>query len=150
MKPLQTRPYMLSSDQGRLLQSMGASVSIKASSEQTGGVFNIFDVSCPPGYATPLHIHYTEDVSIYVLEGALTFYCGTESQAGSPGAYFFQPSGTAHGFRVDGSAPARLLYITFPAGLDRFLIEQSLPAPEGAAESAAARHKIEVLGPLPA
>jgi quercetin dioxygenase-like cupin family protein len=149
MRPLQTRPYTLKDEEGQSLQSLGALVSVKATWEQTGGVFNLFEVSCPPDYATPLHIHYTEDVAVYVLEGALTFFWGSEKKEAAAGAYFFQPRGTPHGFRVEGGTPARILYMTFPAGFDRFVIEQERPTPNSEPATAAARYKIEVLGPLP-
>jgi quercetin dioxygenase-like cupin family protein len=113
---------MLDNEEGQLLQALGASVSIKATSEQTGGLFNLFDVSCPPDYVTPLHIHYTEDVAIYVLEGKLTFFWGSEKKQADAGSYFFQPRGTPHGFRVGGNASARILYMTVPAGFDRFVL----------------------------
>ena len=65
------------------------------------------------------------------------------------GAYFFQPRGIPHGFRVEGVTPARILYMTFPAGLDRFAIEHELLASNSECVTAAARYKIEILGPLP-
>lgn len=74
MRSLQAKPYMLNNEEGQSLQSLGALISIKAASEQTGGAFNLFEVSCPPHYASPLLIHYTEDVVVYVLEGTLTFF----------------------------------------------------------------------------
>ena len=49
-----------------------ALVCVKATAEQTGGTMNLFEVTCLPGYATPLHIHYNEDVGVYVLEGVLS------------------------------------------------------------------------------
>ncbi len=149
MRPLQTKPYMLNDEEGQSLQSLGALVSIKATSEQTGGVFNLFEVTCPPDYATPLHIHYAEDVAVYVLEGALMFFWGSEKKEAVAGSYFFQPRGTPHGFRVEGGTPARILYMTIPAGFDRFVIEHKLPAPKSEPETDAARYKIEILGPLP-
>ena len=149
MRFLQTKPYMLDNEEGQYLQSLGALASIKATSEQTGGVFNLFEVSCPPDYATPLHIHYTEDVAVYVLEGTFTFFWGSEQKHAVAGSFFFQPRGTPHGFRVEGSTPARILYMTIPAGFDRFVIEQKLPDPETEPEMTAARYKIEILGPLP-
>ena len=99
--------------------------------------------------AIPLHIHYTEDVAVYVLEGALTFFWGCERKEAVAGSYFYQPRGTPHGFRVEGAAPARILYMTIPAGFDRFVIEQELPARKSDPETDAARYKIEILGPLP-
>ena len=128
---------------------MGALVSVKATSEQTGGAFNLFEVTCPPGYATPLHIHYAEDVAVYVLDGALTFFWGSEQRAALTGSYFYQPRGIPHGFRVEGRTPARLLYLTFPAGLDRFVIEQEQLASNAEPGTAAAHYQIEILGPLP-
>ncbi len=149
MIPLQTKPYMLNDEEGQSLQSLGALVSVKATWEQTGGVFNLFEVSCPSEYATPLHIHYAEDVAVFVLEGALTFFWGSEKKEAVAGSYFFQPRGTPHGFRVEGGIPARILYMTVPAGFDRFVIEYKLPTSMSEPETAAARYKIEILGPLP-
>lgn len=149
MAYLKTKPYALRCDEGQRLQSLGALVSVKATAEQTGGAFNLFDVSCPPGYATSLHIHYAEDVAVYVLEGALTFFWGSDKKKAVAGSYFFQPRGIPHGFRVEGATPARILYMTIPAGLDRFVIEQELLAPNSESVTDAARYKIEILGPLP-
>jgi quercetin dioxygenase-like cupin family protein len=145
----QTKPYMLKNNEGQSLQSLGTLIRIKATSEQTGGVFNLFEVSCPPDYATPLYIHYAEDVAIYVLEGELTFFWGSEKMDAAADSYFFQPRGTPHGFRVKSSAPARVLCMIFPAGLDRFVVEREMLFPKLESTTAAARSKIEILGPLP-
>ena len=149
MRSLQTKPYMLDDEEGHCLQSLGTLVSIKATTEQTGAVFNLFEISCPPEYTTPLHIHYTEDVAVYVLEGTLTFFLGREKKEAVTGSFFYQPRGTPHGFRVEGNAPTRILYMTIPAGFDQFILEHELPMPESEAEADAARYKIEILGPLP-
>jgi len=149
MQSLQTKPYMLDDEEGHCLQSLGTLVSIKATTEQTGAVFNLFEVFCPPDYTTPLHIHYTEDVAVYVLEGTLTFFLGREKKEAVTGSFIYQPRGTPHGFRVEGSAPTRILYMTIPAGFDQFILEHELPTPKSEAEADAARYKIEILGPLP-
>src|SRR5512144_1521809 len=126
LRSLPTNPYMHKNEEGQFLQSLGALVSIKATSEQTGGVFNLFEVSCPPDYATPLLIHYTEDVAIYVLDGRLTSFWGNEKKTGVAGSFFYKPRGTPHGFRVEDRTPARILYMTMPAGFDRFVLEHNL------------------------
>jgi len=149
MTSIQTIPYALHPDEGQRLRSMGALISIKATSEQTGGVFNLFEVTCPSDYATSLHIHYAEDVAVYVLEGALTFFWGSEQKEAVAGSYFFHPRGTPHGFRVEGDEPARILYMTIPAGFDRFVIGPELRVSCAEATQTAARYKIEILGPLP-
>jgi len=144
---LQIRPYMLQEDRTRV-QSFSALVSILANGDQTSGAFNVFDAICPAGFSTPLHIHYLEAVAVYVLEGVLTFFCGDEKKIAQAGTYIFQPRGTPHGFRVDKERPARVLYMTVPAGLDDFVMEH---ATEGYSDYTrdAARYKIEILGMLP-
>jgi quercetin dioxygenase-like cupin family protein len=149
MRHLQTKPYMLTHEEGYCLHALGTFVSIMATSEQTGGAFNLFEVSCPPDYMTPLHIHYTEDIAVYVLEGRLTLFVGKEKKEAVAGSFYYQPRYTPHGFRVEGSTPARILYMTIPAGFDRFVLEQELPIPASDKEANAARYKIEILGPLP-
>lgn len=149
MASLQAKPYAFLCHEGPTLQLSGAQVSVKAASEQTGGAFNLFEVACQPGYATALHIHYAEDVAVYVLAGSLAVFCGDEKTIAGAGAYFFQPRGTPHGFRVDGITAARILYLTCPAGLDRFVIEQARLAPNSESMTGVARYKIEILGPLP-
>jgi len=149
MRSLHTKPYVLDNEEGQVLQSLGTLISIKATSEQTAGVFNLFEVSCPPDYGTPLHIHYTEDVAVYVLEGTLIVFLGSEKKEAAEGSFFYQPRGTPHGFRVEGDAAVRILYMTIPAGFDRFVFERKLPCLEAGSEAAAARYKIEILGPLP-
>jgi len=149
MHHLQLVPYMLENEAGPKLAALGALVMIKATSEQTGGAFNLFEIFCPPAYATSLQIHYAEDVMVYVLEGELRFFWGDEQKVANAGSYFYQPRGIAHGFRVEGNAPARILYIACPAGLDRFVLEQGQFSPNCESVTTAARHKIEILGPLP-
>lgn len=147
---LQTTPYALQLAEARHLCWRGTQVAVMASSTQTGGAFNVFQVRCLPQAATSLHIHYAEDVSIYVLNGALTFFWGDERRSARAGAYFFQPRGTPHGFRVEGDQPAHLLYLTVPAGLDRFVFEHAVLFPNSELAVAAARYQIEIVGPLPA
>lgn len=149
MRFLQTRPYVLNSEEGLFLKTLGVAASVKATSEQTHDLFNVFEISCPPHYATPLHIHYTEDVAVYVLEGTLTFFWGGERKDAPAGAFLYQPRGTPHGFRVDGTAGARILYMTVPAGFDHFVAEQGQAVATSEPETVAARYKIEILGPLP-
>ena len=149
MRSLQMKPYMLDNEGGLFLKSLGTLVTIKATTEQTGGLFNLFEVSCPLNYTTPLHIHYTEDVAVYILQGKLTFFLGNVKKEAVAGSFSYQPSGTPHGFRVEGPAPARILYMTIPAGFDRFVLEHELSTSESELEADAARYKIEILGPLP-
>jgi len=130
-------------------KSLGALVSIRASAEQTGGAFNLFDVLLPTGYETPLHIPYAEDVAIHVLAGSLDIFWGEERRQAQAGSFFYQPRGVPHGFRMTGTTPARILYLTFPAGFDGFVMERSTPLTEAESSMLEAHYKLEVLGSLP-
>jgi len=147
MKELQTRAYTFQDDRTRLY-SLGTFVSVLANAEQTNGAFNLFDAICPVGFSTPLHIHYADDVAVFVLEGELTFFWGDERKKAQVGSYFFHPRGTPHGFRVQGKAPVHILYMTIPAGFDGFVLEQATTVYFDCMRDAA-RYKIEILGPLP-
>jgi len=141
----QMKSYTLGHDEGKSIYTFGKLLAvIKADSEQTDATFNLFEVTCPPGYATELHIHYAEDVAVYVLEGALDFFWGSKKKEAVAGSFFYQPRGTPHGFRVKGEKPARILYLTIPGGMDRFISEHGCESPEKAA-----RYKVEILGSLP-
>jgi uncharacterized RmlC-like cupin family protein len=145
---LQSKLYMRNDSEPRF-KSLGALVSIRASAEQTGGAFNLFDVLLPNGYETPLHIHYAEDVAIHVLAGSLDLFWGEERKQAQAGSFFYQPRGVPHGFRVMRTLPARISYMTIPAGFDRFVIERSKPMTDSEALILEAHYKLEVLGPLP-
>jgi quercetin dioxygenase-like cupin family protein len=145
-------PYALAHDEGKRIYSFGELLTVvKANSEQTGGAFNLFEVTCSQGFATPFHIHYAEDVAVFVLEGTLTSFWGNDKCEARAGSFLFQPRGTPHGFRVQGETPARILYFTVPAGLDRFVTEQAAASHSSRFDCTnnAARHKIEILGVLP-
>jgi len=144
---LQTGPYALHKERRRL-HTLGALVSVLASTEQTGGTFNMFDAICPIGYSTPLHIHYAYDVAVFVLEGTLVFFWGDEKMEAHAGAYFFQPRGVPHGFRVTGTTPARILYSTLPGGFDEFVIKRSEPITDLKSMISEAHFKIEIVGSL--
>lgn len=146
---LQINPYILQCDQGQRLELLGALVCVKADTEQTGGKFNVFEVTVPAGFATPLHIHYGEDVAVLILEGSLTVFWGDDRKEGATGSYFFQPRGAPHGFRVGAGASARVLYVAIPAGIDQFVRDSGVSDGDSELMTIAARYKIEILGPLP-
>jgi quercetin dioxygenase-like cupin family protein len=152
------QPQTLAPDEGPTFWLLDLPGRAKVTREQTGGVFSLIEVSCPVGYATPLHIHYLEDEAVYILAGRLTFFLGGRQETAGPGSTVYQPRGIAHGFRVVGEAPARILALIVPAAGDQDCSLDNGPAsPLGWAPleletlaDLAAWQKIDVLGPLPA
>ena len=84
-------------------------------------------VLVPTGGGPPPHIHHTEDETIYVLEGEVTFRLGEVTVVGGPGDFVNVPRGTVHCFRNDGNEPARIVLTFTPAGIGRQEILQKQP-----------------------
>ncbi|MCC7479504.1 cupin domain-containing protein [bacterium] len=99
------------------IPAMGAYMELLLESAATGGAFDFFIGTLPPGGGPPLHRH-PEAEAIYVLEGEVTFKLGgAETRAAGAGTLLFAPSMAPHGFFNSGDTPARLLVVASPAGL---------------------------------
>lgn len=101
---------------------------IKARAAETDGEFGLIESLAPPGTSPPLHVHSKEDETFWVVEGELTVVCGEETYGAGPGSMAFLPRGIAHTFRVDGDAPARILTLITPGGLEDFFAKVGRPA----------------------
>ncbi len=150
--------------EGEALWWIGMLATIKATAEQTTGRYTLVEVLAPDGFASPLHVHHSEDESFWILEGEMTFYVGDRTIKARPGSFLFGPKEVPHAFRVD-SGYARLLFVLSPAGFEGLVREMGEPAreltippqPEGPPDEAemrrmaaiAARHGNEILGPPP-
>jgi mannose-6-phosphate isomerase-like protein (cupin superfamily) len=77
-----------------------------------------------PGFPGPvLHRHREMHDIFYVLEGTVRFRLGGELRDLGPGAFVVVPPGMAHTFSNPHEAPARMLNIFAPAGLEGYLRE---------------------------
>jgi len=140
---------------------LGTLAIFKATAESTRGAFGLIDSVIPAGFQSPYHVHHAEDESFYVTEGEVTFICDGKKLQVGPGAFVFGPRDIPHGFRVEGTAPARMLFLTSPGGgFERFILEMGEPATSATLPPPslpdmqklmmlAAKYKIDILGPLP-
>lgn len=147
-----------SRDQGKAYWFDGALMEVKATSEDTNGVFSLIEALFPPGYEIPLHFKRNEDDIFYVLEGDVTFTLGDKIIEGSPGTFLYAPRNIKHKFKIGGSSPAKLLIMFTPGGVEQFFIEsgvraESLQLPPGTIKSdmeksmaVAQKYGVEILG----
>ena len=137
-------------DRGETVRSpIGGDVTFIARGEHRNGATTALDIVVPRGEGPPLHRHTREDEWIYVLEGDLRWKLGDELSTTPAGSFVFIPRGLAHCFQNVGEAPARMLIIFAPAGMERFFDRQAeltVFDPE-AFRRAAAEYGMEVLGP---
>lgn len=64
---------------------------VKTSGAETGGRLAQVEVDDPLGTAPPLHIHYQEDETFYVLEGEVTIFADGERIDASAGDFALVP-----------------------------------------------------------
>lgn len=154
------RPYALARDEGEAFWFLGAQTWVKATSAQTGGALGLVEQVLPAGFASPWHMHHVEDEAFYVAEGEMMFLCGDQRTKAGPGTWVWGPRGVPHGFRVEGTEPARILLFATPAGFEQFVVELGEPAadwsslPSGPPDmeklmATAAKYRVDILGPLP-
>jgi len=130
-------------------------------SADSGGRFALVEIITPRGSEPPLHRHRHEDLTIFVVDGHLTFFVNECALPASPGTCVHLPRRSVHGYAVE-SETAHLLAILVPAGAEEYLIalqESILPkasiSNEGASATierliaVAARYDIDITGPRP-
>jgi quercetin dioxygenase-like cupin family protein len=85
----------------------------------------------PPQGGPPPHIHSREVESFYILEGSLSFWLSDRKLSAVAGSLIIAPPGLTHTFKNEGDAPARVLLLITPAGLEKFFQELGIPIKEG-------------------
>ena len=115
------RPVVVAPGEGVTVQGpAGGPLTFKVRGEQTGGALTAIENVIAPGDGPPVHVHANEDEAWYVLEGRLRFKLGEEMAEAPAGTFVFVPRGTPHAFQNVGKAPARMLVLFTPAGMERF------------------------------
>jgi quercetin dioxygenase-like cupin family protein len=152
-------PIALGPGQGEALWFLGSLITIKSSSDSTGGRVAVIENLAPRGSGSPLHVHHNEDEWFYVLEGELTFWVGGQVTTATAGSFVYGPRDIPHTFTVS-SEQARFLLVAEPAGFEDFVRAVGQPArelviPPPATEppdiarlaALAAQYGMEILGP---
>jgi quercetin dioxygenase-like cupin family protein len=137
----------------------GGVFTIKASAEETGGAFLLFEDRVVRGKTTPMHLHPNEDETIYILDGELLVDIDGEQRRVGPNGVFVAPRGVPHAFLVT-SETARLLCLQTPGSGESFYRDASDPVSSAAdatrppdlarlRDAAERSEVIQLLGPPP-
>jgi len=145
--------YVLRSGEGRSIDLGVFSMTVKANSDETNGVFSLLEAEEPPHFGPPLHIHHDAAEAFYVLEGEYLMFLDDREEVCPAGSFIFIPAGMRHGFRV-GAAPSRKLNFYFPAAMIGYFDDLSAAirradVDESLLADIARRHSMEVVGPVP-
>jgi quercetin dioxygenase-like cupin family protein len=120
-------PLAVSSDEGEARWWFGTLAVIKTTAAQSGGQLTIIDVTNPPGFEAPLHVHHRDDEGFWILEGNATFQVGERTLEASTGDYLFGPRDIPHRYTA-GDSGCRMLFIMVPGGMEDVVRATSEPA----------------------
>ena len=119
-------PTWSAAGEGEQLWFVGTLATIRLPGEAVGGRYALIEFLFPRGASPPRHAH-PQDESYIVVDGRLTVQAGERRFELGPGGTAAVPMGIAHTFRVN-SETARVLVLSTPAGLERFVRDGSVPA----------------------
>jgi quercetin dioxygenase-like cupin family protein len=105
---------------------LGTLATIRVAGESVGGRFALIEFLFPRLASPPRHTH-VQDESYIVIDGRLTIDAGGKRFQLAAGGTAAVPMGVVHTFRVD-SETARVLVLSTPAGLERFVRDASVAA----------------------
>ena len=120
--------YSLAAGEGERIWIVGDTMTLKATTESTGGALMLLENLTAPGGGPPPHVHSREDEFFYVLDGTFEIRIGDEAHALGPGGFAYVPRGTVHNFRNTAGTPGRILVGFAPAGMEGFFRESGRPA----------------------
>jgi quercetin dioxygenase-like cupin family protein len=100
---------------------------LKATAQDTGGQMTIVEMTGPPNWEGPLHVHHTEDEAFWILEGSAVIEVGDQTIEVRAGDYVLGPRHIPHRYTT-GPAGSRMLFILTPGGFEDVLRATSIPA----------------------
>lgn len=144
--------FVVGPDDGQSLRGpAGGGARIVCDGDATDGSFAMLEVTIGPMQGPPQHSHRREDEMWYILDGSFRFVADDQQFEVHPGGFVFVPRGSTHCFQNTTSAPAKLLVMFTPSGMERFFIEHAElppgPVDEAAYAAIADRSWMTVTGP---
>lgn len=113
---------LVTADDAALVQWNGEAGRFLLGKKDTGGLLTLAEIITEVGSGPPLHVHEVEDEAFVVLEGRYEVELdGVQYEAG-PGMAVYSPRGVSHRFRNISDAPARILLVVTPGGVEEFFI----------------------------
>jgi quercetin dioxygenase-like cupin family protein len=144
-EPLIRRP----GDLAPIQNPVGGEITFALRGEETAGHLTVLETIAAPGEGPPLHTHADEDECLVVLDGTVRFRLRDDVEIAPPGSLAFVPRGVPHTWENVGDAPARMLVLFTPAGMERFFdrfADLDGPGPEAFLQAAAGTG-MTVVGP---
>jgi mannose-6-phosphate isomerase-like protein (cupin superfamily) len=115
-------PFIIDASDGEVYDT--GSLRLRLLAQAQDHPVSVTESTVPPGFPGVVRHRHAQMTDIfYVLEGELAIMIGEAWRVLGPGAFALVPPGIPHTFANRGSAPARVLNIQQPAGLEQYLKE---------------------------
>ena len=131
MKTVNQIATVIGAGQGKPLNILGHTATVKISRKETEGNYYVFEVVTPAGHGIPPHVHEREDEFIYVLEGEFEVMLGGELFTAKKGAQIFFPRRIPHAFTNVGQTAGTTLWTVIPGGNFEDFFEELNALPAG-------------------
>jgi quercetin dioxygenase-like cupin family protein len=109
--------------QGKTIMLFTVRFDYKVTSADSGGALSALEVTIPPKTLVKPHNHSREDEFTVVLAGTVGARVGDRVVEAGPGASMVKPRGIPHAMWNLGPAPATVLEVVSPGGLERYFEE---------------------------
>ena len=116
-------PKVVAPGEGKTVMLFGVRFSYKIESHDSAGKLAVLEVEIPAHTLVKPHNHTREDEFSLVLEGTVGVRVGDRELTAGPGSYLVKPRHTPHAMWNATNAPARVIEILAPAGLEAYFEE---------------------------
>jgi quercetin dioxygenase-like cupin family protein len=111
---------VIGTGEGKTVMLFGVRFSYKVETADSGGTLAVMEVEIPARTLVKPHNHTREDEFSLVLEGTVGVRVGDREFSAGPGSYLVKPRHTPHAMWNATGAPARVVEILAPAGLEAY------------------------------
>jgi quercetin dioxygenase-like cupin family protein len=152
------KPSIVLPESARVYDIGHGEARVLAGAEQSGGAWWLASILSEAGRKTSLHVHFSADEHVYVLEGVLSAWVDDSWQDLPAGAVGILPRRIRHALGNRSKQPVRYLGSGNPAGFERFFADVEITSrhfPYGSPEFLAELKKVYtkydsgLLGPPP-
>src|ERR1041384_3600633 len=105
-------PLVLEKGAGEYIWFGAGLFTFKVTSEQSGGVFMLTEVTMSRGKTTPFHVHEGHDETTYLIEGEMIFNLDGVEELAHEGAVVAVPRGTPHALLVRSESARLITFVT--------------------------------------
>jgi len=116
-------PKMVAPGEGKTVMLFGVRFRYKVESGDCGGSLAVLEVEIPVKTLVKPHTHAREDEFSLVIEGTVGARVGDRVLEAGPGTYLVKPRGVPHAMWNAASAPAKVVEILRPGGLESYFEE---------------------------